>query len=145
MATNGDTRLPWRAAILAPLAAVLFGLGLYSYNNMQPEVGLALVGFAFAVPMIWIVLAARDAESPDSQVRAWIPRMTAMLVLGSTFVGMTHWTVNRTITAIEAGFALFYMVAAVTAWRIIAGKPKRPRLMALDGGNLARRQRKRSS
>jgi hypothetical protein len=145
MATNGDLRFPWRAAILGPLAIVLFGLGLYFYNSMQPEVGLTFVGLAFAVPMTWMVLAAREAESPDSQVRAWIPRMTAMLVLGSTFVGITHWTVNRTITAIEAGFAIFYILAAVTAWRIVAAKPKRPQLMALHGGNLARRQRKHSS
>jgi hypothetical protein len=143
MATNGDLRFSWRAAVLAPLTAVLFGLGLYFYNEIQPEVGLALVDLAFAVPMIWMVLAARDTESADSPLRQWIPRMAAMLVLGSTFVGLMHWNVDRVITAMEAGFAAFYVAAALVAWRIFTRKPKRPQLTALSGGNLERRQRRR--
>ncbi|HKV56214.1 MAG TPA: hypothetical protein VJN94_16395, partial [Candidatus Binataceae bacterium] len=85
---------PWRLAALGPLAVTLFALAMYFYNNMQPEIGLTLLGFAFAVPMVWVVLAARDAESTESPVRLFIPRLTTMLVLGSAFLGYMMWSVN---------------------------------------------------
>ena len=79
---------PWRPAVLGPLAVTLFALAMYFYNNLQPEIGLTLLGFAFAVPMIWVVLAACDADSAESPVRQFVPRLTTVLVLGSAFLGL---------------------------------------------------------
>jgi hypothetical protein len=110
---------------------------------MQPEIGLTLLGFAFTVPMVWVVLAARRADS-ESPLRAFIPRLTTMLILGSAFLGYMMWSVNPHITAIEAGFIVFYLAAAALALRIFNARPKRPQLTALSGGNQTPRQRRRS-
>jgi sterol desaturase/sphingolipid hydroxylase (fatty acid hydroxylase superfamily) len=133
--TGENSGFPWRLALLGPLFVTLFALAMYFYNNMQPEVGLALLGFAFAVPMVWVVLAAREADSTDSPLRTFIPRLTSMLVLGSAFLGYMMWNVNPRITAMEAGFVVFYIVAAALAVRIFNARPKRPQLIALSGGN----------
>ena len=50
---------------MSGLAVALFALALWFYNNMQPEVGILLLDLAFAVPMVWAVLAARDANDPE--------------------------------------------------------------------------------
>src|SRR3954451_11079875 len=97
MAKNGDSRFLWRPAVLGPLTAILFVLAMYFYNNMQPDVGLALLGMAFTVPMVWIVLVAREADSAESQVRPFVPRITAVLVLGSLFLAYMTWDVDRHI------------------------------------------------
>ena len=136
MAKPGENSgFPWRLAVLGPLFVTLFALAMYFYNNMQPEVGLALLGFSFAVPMVWVVLAAREADSTDSLLRTFIPRLTSMLVLGSAFLGYMMWSVNPHITAIEAGFIVFYISAAALAMHIFNTRPKRPQLTALSGGN----------
>ncbi len=145
MAKSSDSSgFPWRLAVLGPLAVTLFALAMYFYNNMQPEVGLTLLGFAFAVPMVWVVLAARDADSAESPVRAFVPRLTTMLVLGSAFLGFMMWDRYPRITAMEAAFIVFYLAAGGFALRIFNAKPKRPTLTALSGGNQTPRQRRRS-
>ena len=135
---------PWRLAVLGPLTVALFALAMYFYNNMQPEVGLTLLGFAFAVPMVWLVLAARDADSADSPARGFVPRLTTVLVLGSAFLGYMMWDADPRISAIEVAFIAFYLVAGGVALRIFKSKPKRPTLTALSGGNQTPRQRRRS-
>jgi len=144
MDRNGESAFPWRLAILGPLTALLFTLALYFYDNLRPRLGLGLLGAAFAVPMVWVVLAARDAEYSDSPIRGFVPRLTVWLVLGSVMLGTMQWNIDGRITAMEAGFALLYLVAAMAAMRILDGRPKRPQLTAINGGNLERPQRRRS-
>ncbi len=144
MARNSESAFPWRLAILGPLTALLFVLALYFYDNLQPRLGLGLLGAAFAVPMTWIVLAARDAEYSDSPMRSFIPRLTVWLVLGSVILGTMHWNTDRLITAMEMGFAVLYLLASAIAMHLLNSRPKRPQLTALSGGNLERPQRRRS-
>jgi hypothetical protein len=115
---------------------------MYFYNNLEPEIGLTLLGFAFAVPMVWVVLAARDAESAESPVRQFVPRLTTVLVLGSAFLGFMMRDRYPRITIIETGFIIFYIAAGALTLRTFRGKPKRPTLTALSGGNLSPRQRR---
>jgi hypothetical protein len=139
---SNSSGFPWRPVVLAPLAVTLFALAMYFYNNLQPELGLTLLGFAFMAPMIWVVLAARDAESADSPVRQFVPRLTTILVLGSAFLGFVMRDRFPRITVIEAAFIIFYIAAGALALRIFRGKPKRPTLTALSGGNQTPRQRR---
>jgi hypothetical protein len=142
MAKNGDSRFPWRPAVLGPLTAILFVLAIYFYNNMQPDVGLALLGMAFTVPMVWIVLVAREADSAESQVRPFVPRITAVLVLGSLFLAYMTWDVDRHIAFMECAFTVVYVAAGAFAMRIFNSKPRRPTLTALSGGIHTPRQRR---
>jgi hypothetical protein len=144
MGRDDNTIFPWRGAILAALTFSLFLLALYFYNNLQPELGLGLVGLTFAVPMGWILLVAREAEYSDSPLRNFVPRLTIWLVLGSVVLGTMQWNIDRRITAMESGFAMLYIVTACAAIRILNGRPKRPQLTALSGGNIERRQRRRA-
>ena len=144
MNRDGETAFPWRAAILAPLFLLLFALSFYFYNDLRQGLGLFLLGLSFSVPMLWVVLAARDAEYPDSPVRGFIPRMTSMLVLGSGLLAFTMWNVDPVISAMELGFAAIYIGAGAFAIHLVKLRPKRPQLTALSGGNLERRQRRRS-
>ena len=66
---------------MSGLAVALFALALWFYNNMQPEVGILLLDLAFAVPMVWAVLAARDANDPDTPLRRFVLRIGAWLAL----------------------------------------------------------------
>jgi hypothetical protein len=142
MERGGDRNFPWRPAILGPLSFALFLSALYFYNNLQPELGLLLLGVTFSVPMGWIILAARAAEYSDSPVRGFVPRLTLWLVLGSIILGAMHWNVDKRITVMEASFAVIYIVAAYAAKWALDRRPKRPQLTALSGGNLERRRRK---
>jgi len=143
MAREEQTYFPWRGVILGGLTAVLFFLAIYFYDNFQLRLGLGLLGITFTVPMVWVILAAREAEYDDSPLRNFVPRMTIWIVLGSVVLGIMQWNVDRQITAMEAGFALFYLIASFIAMRILNGRPKRPQLTALAGGNIERRQRRR--
>ena len=133
---------PWRPVVLGSIGVTLFALAIYFYNNLQPELGLTLLGFAFMAPMVWAVLAARDAENAESPVRQFVPRLTTMLVLGSAFLGFVMRDRYPRITVIEAAFIIFYIAAGALAVRIFSGKPKRPTLTALSGGNQTPRQRR---
>jgi len=133
---------PWRPVVLGPLALTLFAFAMYFYDNLQPEIALTLLGFAFAVPMIWVVLAARDAENAESPVRQFVPRLTIILILGSAFLGVVMRDNYPRISVIEAAFIIFYIAAGGLALRIFNAKPKRPTLTALSGGNQGPRQRR---
>jgi hypothetical protein len=139
-ANNGG--FPWRAAVLGPMAVVLFALAMYFYNNLQPEIGLTLLGFAFAVPMVWVVLAARDAQTAESPVRQFVPRLTTVLVLGSAFLGFVMRDKYPRIPIMEAGFIVFYIAAGALTLRIFNAKPRRRTLTALSGGNPSPRQKR---
>src|SRR5215469_392467 len=105
MGRSSDSRvIPWRPVVLGPLFMTLFAVAMYFYNDLQPELGLALLGFAFGVPMIWVVLAARDAHSAESPVRQFVPRLTIVLVLGSAFLGFVMRDKYPRIPLIEAAF-----------------------------------------
>ena len=144
MSRSNGSEFPWRAAILGPLTVGMFAFALYFYNNMQPEIGLALLGLTFGVPLAWVILAAREAEHADVPLRNFVPRMTVWLVFGAGLLGFMYWNVDKRITAMEAGFALIYMAAAYAALRIFDKRPRRPQLTALSGGNIQRRQRPRA-
>jgi len=144
MSRDGETAISWRAVILGPLFFLLFALAFYFYNDVRQELGLVLLGVSFGVPMLWVVLAARDAEYTDAPIGQFIPRMTAMLVLGSTLLAFTMWSVDPRIAIMELGFAALYIGAGFLALQILKSRPKRPQLTALSGGNLERRQRRRS-
>jgi len=125
---------PWRPAVLGPLAVTLFGLAMYFYNSMRMELALTLLGFAFAMPMVWVVLAARDAETAESPVRQFIPRLTSVLVLGSAFLGFMMRGKYPRISVIEAAFIVFYVAAGAVSMRIFSSKPVRPTLTAVSVG-----------
>lgn len=144
MNPSGESGFPWRAAILGPLTVLLFAFALYFYNDMQPELGLALLGVTFMVPLVWVILAAREAEYSDVPMRNFVPRMTAWLVLGAALLGFMYWNVDRRISAMETLFVLIYVGAAFAALRILNSKARRPQLTALSGGNIERRQRPRA-
>lgn len=142
MASSLNSGFPWRPVMLGPLAVALFSIALYLYNDQQVELALILLGFAFAVPMTWIVLAARDADSRESPVRQLVPRLTAVLVLGSAFLAFVMRAKDPAITVIEAGFMIFYVAAGTLAWRIFSAKAKRPTLTAISGGNQRARHKR---
>jgi len=137
-----DNRFPWRPLILGPLTATLLALAMYFYNNLQVEIGLTLLGFAFAVPMLWIVLAGRAADSAESLARQFAPRLTIVLVLGSAFLGFMMRDKYPGIPLIEAAFIVFYISAGALAMGIFHRKPRPPTLRALSGGNQSGRQRR---
>jgi len=143
MARDEQTNFPWRGVILGTLTAILFAFALYFYDNFQLKLGLGLLGITFMIPMLWVILAAREAEYDDSPLCNFVPRMTIWIVLGSVILGIMQWNVDRQITVMEAGFAAFYLIASFIAMRILKGRPKRPQLTALAGGNIERRQRRR--
>jgi hypothetical protein len=140
--TRDSSGFPWRPIMLGPLAVALFTLALYLYDGVHMEVALILLGFAFVVVLVWVVLAARDAESAESPIRQFVPRLTAVLVLGSAFLGFTMRARYPRIPVIEAGFMIFYIAAGSLTMRIFRNKPSPPRLTAFSGGNRAPRQRR---
>jgi hypothetical protein len=130
---------------MSGLAVALFVLALWFYNNMQPEVGILLLDLAFAVPMVWAVLAARDADDPDTPLRRFVLRIGAWLALGTGILGTFWWSVDRRISLMEGMFGVFYIAMAFATVRIIAAKDRgRPHLTAISGGNIPMRQRRRS-
>jgi hypothetical protein len=129
---------PWRPLVLAPLTLGLFSLAMYFYDKLQPEIALTLLGFAFAVPMVWIVLAAREAENTESPVRQLVPRLTVVLVLGSAFLALMMKDKYPRIPLIEAAFIIFYLAAGALTLKIFSSKPRGPNLRAVGGRSYRR-------
>ncbi|MGH7988400.1 MAG: hypothetical protein ACREQX_19225 [Candidatus Binataceae bacterium] len=131
---NQQGAIPWRAVILGALTAILFGSALWFYNGHRPQLGLLLLGLAFVVPMVWVIVAAREA-GPETPLRNFIPRLAGWLVLGSVFLGIFWWHVSPSITAMEAGFAAFYIIAAFVAMRLLKNKSHHGRatLRSIEG------------
>ncbi len=145
MSRSSDTSaFPWRPLVLGPLTLTLFGLAMYFYDRLQPELALTLLGCAFAVPMVWIVLAARDAENTESPVRQLVPRLTIVLVLGSAFLAFTMKDKYPRIPLIEGAFIIFYLAAGILTLKIFSSKPRGPNLRAVGGRNQGRHPARRT-
>jgi hypothetical protein len=132
-------QFPWRGAAFAAVTIGLIGSAVALYNTGRQIPGLATLGFGFAVPMVWLILAARDATDADSNVRRFIPRLMIWMVVGSGFLGVFWWNINRKVSLMEAGFGAFYVVAGLAAIRIFDAKNRRPTLQAVGGRNRPRR------
>jgi ABC-type transport system involved in multi-copper enzyme maturation permease subunit len=113
--TGGELTMSWRAIVLGPLVVALFFLAL-------------CLGLSFTLAMVWVILSARDSGNPDSPLRAFVPKMTTFLVLGSAFVASSRWNTDRRISAIEVGFAALYIIAGYVAVKIFDAKRNRPQL-----------------
>ena len=134
-----QTQFPWRGAVFAALTVALVAAAIALYNTGHQIPGLAALGFGFTLPMVWIILAARDATDPNSNVRRFVPRLVVWLVVGSAFLGIFWWNINRKVSLMEAGFAAFYVVSGWAAIRIFNAKGRRPMLQAVGGRNQPRR------
>jgi hypothetical protein len=126
--TAGELTMTWRALVFGPLAAALFFLALWFNDQRLDARGPICLGMSFAVAMLWVILAARASDNPNSPLRGFIPKMTAFLVLGTAFVAAARWSTDKRISAIEVGFAAFYIVAGYLAVRMFDAKRHRPQL-----------------
>src|SRR5271154_6719930 len=125
-----QAQFPWRSAIFAAATIALIVSAIALYNTGRQIPGLAALGFGFAVPMVWLILAAREATDADSNVRRFIPRLMIWMVVGSGFLGIFWWNIDRRVSLMEAGFGAFYVVAGLAAIRIFDAKSHRPTLTA---------------
>ncbi len=137
--SGGGLMISWRAITFAPAIVAMFALALYFNNSNDQFRGLACLGATFALAMVWLLLAARASENPASPMRMFIPRITAFIVLGTAFLGATRWSVDARITAMEAGFALFYIAAGWLAVRSFDARHRRPELKVVGGKKPPRR------
>jgi hypothetical protein len=133
-------RFPWRGAVFAAVTVALIAAAIALYNTGRQIPGLAALGIGFAVPMVWLILAARDATDANSNVRRFIPRLMIWMVVGSAFLGIFWWNINRKVSLMEAAFGASYVVAGLAAIRIFDAKGRRrPALQAVGGRNQPRR------
>ncbi len=130
--TSRDLMVTWRALVFGPLGVALFFMALWFNDSSTDARGPICLGLSFTVAMIWVMLAARTSENPNSPLRGFIPKMTTFLVLGTAFVAASRWNIDRRVSAIEAGFAVFYILAGYVAVRIFDAKLKRPQLKAMS-------------
>ncbi|HUN57991.1 MAG TPA: hypothetical protein VMU41_07740 [Candidatus Binataceae bacterium] len=137
--TPDQAQFPWRGAVFAAATVALIATATALYNTGRQIPGLAALGFGFAVPMVWLILAAHQATDADSNVRRFIPRLMIWMVVGSAFLGIFWWNLDRRVSLMEAGFGAFYIVAGLAAIRIFDAKGRRPTLTAVGGRNRPRR------
>ena len=133
-----QAQFPWRGAVFAAVTVGLIGSAIGLYNTSRQISGLAALGFGFAVPMVWLIVAAREATDADSNIRRFIPRLMIWMVVGSGFLGIFWWNIDRRVSLMEAGFGAFYVVAGLAATRIFDAKSRRPTLQAIGGRNRLR-------
>jgi uncharacterized membrane protein YhhN len=126
--TGGELTMSWRAIVLGPLVVALFFLALWFNDQSLDFRGPLCLGLSFTLAMVWVILSARDSGNPDSPLRAFVPKMTTFLVLGSAFVASSRWNTDRRISAIEVGFAALYIIAGYVAVKIFDAKRNRPQL-----------------
>lgn len=136
-------QFPWRTAIFAAAAIALIVSAIVLYNTGRPIVGLAALGLGFGLPMVWAIIAAREATDADSAVRRFIPRIMVYLVAGTGFLGFFWWNVDRRVSLMEAGFGAFYVVAGLAAMRMFDAKRPSPRLRAVSSRNSVNRHKTR--
>lgn len=134
-----QAQFPWRGAVFAAATVGLIGSAIALYNTGHQIPGLAALGFGFAIPMVWLILAARDAADADSNIRRFIPRLMIWMVVGSAFLGIFWWNIDHKVSLMEAGFGAFYIVAGLAAIRIFDAKGRQPTLQAVGGRTLPRR------
>jgi hypothetical protein len=89
---TGGTDFHGEPLCFGSLAVALFALALWFYNN-SPRSDL-LLDLAPAVPMVWAVLAARDANDPDTPLRRFVLRI-GHGSLGTGMLGMFWWSVDQ--------------------------------------------------
>jgi hypothetical protein len=132
--TNGaGVALSWRAIIFAPAAVVFFALSLYFNSLAKQFPALACLGMTFALVTTWLALSARATANPDSPIRIFIPRLTVFIVLGTAFLAAMNWSIDRRITAMEIGFAAFYIVTGWFGIRGFDARFRRPELRVVPG------------
>ena len=138
-ANGAGVTISWRAMAFAPAAVVLFVLALY-FNNAQKQFpALICLGGTFALVTAWLALSARATGNPDSPIRMFIPRLTLFIVLGTAFLAAMHWRIDQRITAMEIGFAVFYIAAGWFGVRGFDARFRRPELSAVPGKKPPRR------
>lgn len=140
-AGNRELVMTWRALVFGPLIVALFFLALWFNDAATDARGPLCLGISFMLAMVWVVLAARASENRDSPLRGFIPKMITFLVLGTAFVAVSRWNIDKRVSAIEGGFAAFYIIAGYTAIRIFDAKRKGPQLIAVTGRKGSRRDR----
>ena len=133
--------ISWRAWVFVPTIVVLFVIAFWRYNAGDELIGLVSFGLAISIAMIWAAMAARASGNPDSPLRQFIPRITLFVVLGASFLAWSRWNTDRRITAIEAGFAIFYLIAGYMATRGLDAGRKRAQLTPIRGGKSNPRNR----
>jgi hypothetical protein len=134
----GELTMSWRALVFGPLAAALFFLALWFNDERLDARGPICLGLSFAVAMVWVILAARASDNPNSPLRGFVPKMSAFLVLGTAFVAAARWNTDKRISAIEVGFAAFYIIAGYLAVRTFGANCNRPQV---KGVSTRKRQR----
>jgi hypothetical protein len=135
---DDEIRLSWRPLVLGPLATVLFFAALWLNDGGTALLGIILLDLSFTVAMLWVLLAARATENLNSPLRAFVPKLTAFLVLGAGFLAATRWHTDPRISYLEFAFAALYIIAGYVANKIFDAKVKPPQLKA------AKMTRKRS-
>src|SRR5258707_12101850 len=100
-----DLHVSWRAIVFGPLATVLFFAALWLNDGGTAVLGIILLSVSFTVVMVWVILAARATSNPNSPLIAFVPKLTAFLVLGPAFLAPTRWTTAKRTTTMPLGFA----------------------------------------
>jgi hypothetical protein len=136
---DDEIRLSWRPLVLGPLATVLFFAALWLNDGGTALLGIILLDLSFTVAMLWVVLAARATENLNSPQRAFVPKLTAFLVLGAGFLAATRWHTDPRISFLEFGFAALYIIVGYVANKIFDAKAKPPQLKPVTTSKRSRR------
>ena len=135
-----EIKLTWRPLVLGPTAVVLFFLALWFNDGGTALLGIILLDVSFCVAMVWVVLAARATDNLNSPLRAFVPKLTAFLVLGAAFLAATRWHTDKRISAMELGFVALYVIAGYITTRIFEAKSKPLQLKPVTDRKRARRK-----
>jgi NADH:ubiquinone oxidoreductase subunit 2 (subunit N) len=135
-----EIKLTWRPLVLGPTAVVLFFLALWFNDGGTALLGIILLDVSFCVAMLWVVLAARATDNLNSPLRAFVPKLTAFLVLGAAFLAATRWRTDKRISAMELGFVALYVIAGYITTRIFEAKSKPLQLKPVTDRKRARRK-----
>jgi hypothetical protein len=114
---DSEIRITWRPIVFGPAAVALFFLALW-FNDVATDArGPVCLGLSFALVMLWVMFAARASNNPDSPLRTAIPKLLTFIILGTAFVGAARWHIDKRVSALEVGFAAFYMITGYIAIR----------------------------
>lgn len=127
-----EIKVTWRPIVLGPLTVALFFMALALNDGGTAMLGIILLDLSFSTAMVWIVLAARASDNPNSPLRTFIPKITTFLVLGAALLAAMRWRTDKGISAMELGFAAFYIIAGYIANRSLDAKRKGPQLTAVS-------------
>lgn len=131
----GELAITWRTLILGPIVLALFFAALwFNDQNLSDERGPICLGLSFTIAMLWMLLAARASDNPDSPLGSFIPKMTAFLVLGTSFIAATRWRSDRRVGLIELGFAALYIISGYIAQRTFRARREEMRAKGAGAG-----------